>query len=1812
MESSGTEERPAGAGRGRDGVAAHRPKRVRRWRLIAIVVVAIVILPFGLIGIPAVSTPLVNMLARAFNPYPDTRVSIGRVSGGLLGGFELRDIRLTHGDGTPMLQVETLRATYRLAALLLRRVEIGRIDLVGADVRMRQQADSLWDWLAPFAAEAPAVEEPPDRAWRVNVRSLTIERSRLEAQTLDGTAGPLRVEDLDVRLADLRVDDPPTFYLDTLGARVFVPELPDTAAHVALAASFHDNVLRVPVLRLHSVASDVRGEGVLGLPGMSLDQLRDVDFRLRASPLDFRDIAPFVPALSSRPSLEIELRAGGAEELLTVTGSARLDDGAELTIDSDFWLTDGPVHWRLDADLRGLDFAHVLRDPIAAGPIDARVAFDLTGPGRDRLSGPAELRVSRLPIGDFTLLPAVITAVFDDGLARLDGDVGLASAGRTRLSGTMRPLDVPPAFDLRVDLSQAPGDRLEAPVAITDLDASLVLSWTGLDVDSLRAHARLDVNAVRLNEVAVEQGSAEVSWDVTQGEARIGATLADGTVAARAEVERHGQDWRLRLHEARASGLNLAALTGDTVPGVVEVVAQGVAEGADARSLRADFTADLAGTRYAALSIERSLIDASLRDGRLRASLDVRSDGGDVTAALIARPFEERPTYEASDIRLSALDLGRVGGPASRIHAQGSLRGAGAEPATMRLDGSIAVDSSWIGDGVIDGVRADYALAAGALRVTTEARALGGELTLAADARPFDVEPTFTIRLDPVRDIDLSAITGGRARTSLSGDVHVDGSGRSVASLRIDASARIAGAVNRGRMTLGEVRLRAADGRAELEANVETEGSGEVRVQGGATWSDAATVAVARVDPDNPRGRDALVPGSGAPSNSGDNAPERRDRLAPGERSAAPTSIRRSGNPRGRDALAPRRDAPGNSRDNHAAASSPPGGLDRGAGAEGAHSPGTGGPRLTEWSLDATARLPDLGDLAGLPEAWAAAVDATVEGGGSGLTRETFVLDLRSTISGELAELVIDSGRIAIAARDGAARIDTLRIDGNAFLAHGAGVVLYGPPRDGGPDRSDALLRIDLRDSAPLAGLVPVQALSARAAMLEARIEGQWPAQAFDATVSVADATVADIAIGALDVRAAGILAADSLGAVDADFRLTNVAAGHVFVDSAGIGTRYRPGERLPITLAMSVNGDRRLRAAASLDPADVAAGLVVEETELRLVRETWSLSEPARISWVDALVVDSLFLTSGERRLGAAGRIDPKGEQMFRVQIDSIGVGALSDLVGFPDLDGWISGRMRLDGPADMARLRGVFSGQLGDRDGSMAELRATVVSDSSALGVTARLLDENERRLEFSGSMPLHLSIDPDRRVDDPFGDGRFALTAQADSMSTGWMMPFLRPFGVTQLTGALVVDAGLGGTMDAPNLRGAGRFVGGSLVMPEFGVRYSDVSASAEMGGRGIRVSADARSGGSANVRGGIELDALRLGRLRLQGTFDRFHALTNDLTRFTMSGDVTIAGTTEAPRITGRVRVLDTDFFLDDAVEGVVAQVELTDLDMDMLRDYFGYVPTEAERADRDLLEPVELNLTVQLGESVWARRRMDPQMTLLLAGSLDVRKAAGDSIQLFGTLETVSERSYFRQFGRRFQVTQGGVTFNGYIPTWRVNMAAAYEVPDRHADATQVEITLAVKGGPEDLELTLDSNRALEAPDIISYLATGRAAASAMAFGEDGGFGETGAALAMGSAAGLLESLGADRIGLDVVEVRQDGARGATFVGGRFVSSRVYVGFQQPVILRQDLDGRTRQDGTRVEIEYAAYRWLLANVQGGAGTASVFLRARRAF
>ncbi|MDX1646989.1 MAG: hypothetical protein R3304_07580, partial [Longimicrobiales bacterium] len=94
---------------------------------------------------------------------------------------------------------------------------------------------------------------------------------------------------------------------------------------------------------------------------------------------------------------------------------------------------------------------------------------------------------------------------------------------------------------------------------------------------------------------------------------------------------------------------------------------------------------------------------------------------------------------------------------------------------------------------------------------------------------------------------------------------------------------------------------------------------------------------------------------------------------------------------------------------------------------------------------------------------------------------------------------------------------------------------------------------------------------------------------------------------------------------------------------------------------------------------------------------------------------------------------------------------------------------------------------------------------------------------------------------------------------------------------------------------------------------------------------------------------------------------------------------------------------------------------------------------------------------------------------------------------------------------------------------------------------------------------------------------------------------------------VIESAAARRVGLDVVEIRREGLRQATLVAGKYVTPRLYVGFAQPVSLREG-DGLSfgSEGQSEVEIEYEALRWLLINIEGSGSSIRFFLRGRRAY
>ena len=84
-----------------------------------------------------------------------------------------------------------------------------------------------------------------------------------------------------------------------------------------------------------------------------------------------------------------------------------------------------------------------------------------------------------------------------------------------------------------------------------------------------------------------------------------------------------------------------------------------------------------------------------------------------------------------------------------------------------------------------------------------------------------------------------------------------------------------------------------------------------------------------------------------------------------------------------------------------------------------------------------------------------------------------------------------------------------------------------------------------------------------------------------------------------------------------------------------------------------------------------------------------------------------------------------------------------------------------------------------------------------------------------------------------------------------------------------------------------------------------------------------------------------------------------------------------------------------------------------------------------------------------------------------------------------------------------------------------------------------------------------------------------------------------------------------KLGFDVVQVLQDREGGQTLVAGKYVSPPLYLGFRQPIVPPTTTrSSETETDVVEFEVEYAALRQLLLNLQGGGSEFRIFLRLRR--
>jgi translocation and assembly module TamB len=332
---------------------------------------------------------------------------------------------------------------------------------------------------------------------------------------------------------------------------------------------------------------------------------------------------------------------------------------------------------------------------------------------------------------------------------------------------------------------------------------------------------------------------------------------------------------------------------------------------------------------------------------------------------------------------------------------------------------------------------------------------------------------------------------------------------------------------------------------------------------------------------------------------------------------------------------------------------------------------------------------------------------------------------------------------------------------------------------------------------------------------------------------------------------------------------------------------------------------------------------------------------------------------------------------------------------------------------------------------------------------------------------------------------------------------------------------------------------------------------------------------------------------------------FRAVENDTYRATANGDLTLTGRTTEPRLEGSLRLRNTDIFLDEFAGGDVEQVSLEIDDERMLEEVFGYRIDEADTLSLDFYRAMAMDLAVELDRDTWIRQRANPEMAIEMTGRIEIQKESGsEDMLLYRTIEVVPQRSFIEQFGRRFNISSGSVSFNGPLSEMVMDVSARYEVLSRlNPGEPEATITLGLSGRLDDLDFELGSEPAMDNTDIVSYIATGRPASQSLQFAGAGQGGVLG--VAAGQLAGVIEGVAAANLGLDVIEIQQDGLKGTQLTAGKYISGRTYLGISQPINFGGEGSARAR-DAREVTLEYKVWEWLLLQIVGETNTSTVKL------
>lgn len=567
-----------------------------------------------------------------------------------------------------------------------------------------------------------------------------------------------------------------------------------------------------------------------------------------------------------------------------------------------------------------------------------------------------------------------------------------------------------------------------------------------------------------------------------------------------------------------------------------------------------------------------------------------------------------------------------------------------------------------------------------------------------------------------------------------------------------------------------------------------------------------------------------------------------------------------------------------------------------------------------------------------------------------------------------------------------------------------------------------------------------------------------------------------------------------------------------------------------------------------------------IDSLAVLLPGSVWFMERPVELALADSVLrVDTLAFSSaagsGTGRVVVAGNLPRRGPIAATVSLDRFpltGVYALfqRDTLG---VAGTITTNVTLGG----TRASPTYAGAFALTDAAFGQFRApfvdgTITYRNRRLDGELHLWRTGQRILDVTAHLPVDLALVsvPRRQLPETL-----SVQARADSVDLSVLAAVTSL--VRQVEGVFTADLGIGGTWDAPRLRGGLLIRDAGATIPALNVRYDGMNGRLALRGDTILVeSLTARSGqGGIELAGNVRLENLTRPVLALRMSATDFHAL--DLRNYltvTASGQLTLNGPVFGATLSGRGTVTSGVLHFADLVNKRVVN-----LDEPWVQQLIDTSLIRAERLGPEFesrfLDSLRIQgLQLTMGSDVWLR---STEANIQLTGTVLVNKSR-DNYLLSGTLQ--APRGTYRlvvgPLTREFVVSQGTVRYFG-----TPDLDAELDIEARHVvhplptattrSTEDITIIAHIRGTLRVPRLTLEAElQPLSQAEIISYLLFGRPSVELA-----GGQGALVRGTAASLVAGELERTFVSDLGvpLDYFEIRPGGDPDNPFIGAQFAA-----------------------------------------------------------